>query len=404
MLVGLVVLLLSIAAGLLIIGRFKLQFPFLDAELLKRLLFYHFFLAFVYYLYATFNPSDSKYYYASVVNNFGRIDWTGFYGTSTIFIKFVAYPFINYLGFTYEAMMVLFAFLGFLGFVFMYIFFKENIKFKHTLFGFDLLTLFIFLPNLHFWSSSLGKGSMIFLGIGMFFFAISRFRERIIYVLLGGLIIYHVRPHIMLVILVASAMGFIFSTRGIGLASKILFLAGACIAFFFIYKDVLSMVGIQEEEFVTQGLDLTHRARELTKATSGIDIGSYSLIEQLFAFVYRPLFFDAPGILGLIVSFENVFYLIMTFKVLNLRAIRFVISGSFLVKAAMVSFITVSIALAQVSGNLGLAMRQKSQVMILFLFVIISFLDSEKMKLYQRKMRLRSRQEARRAFATQSTE
>ena len=54
-----------------------------------------------------------------------------------------------------------------------------------------------------------------------------------------------------------------------------------------------------------------------------------------------------------------------------------------MVKTALFSFLTVAIALAQISGNLGLAIRQKSQVMILFLFVIVAFMDSEKMKVYR---------------------
>ena len=54
-----------------------------------------------------------------------------------------------------------------------------------------------------------------------------------------------------------------------------------------------------------------------------------------------------------------------------------------MVKSALFSFLTVSIALAQISGNLGIAIRQKSQVMLLFLFVIISYLDE--MKLIQYK-------------------
>lgn len=195
----------------------------------------------------------------------------------------------------------------------------------------------------------------------------------------------------MLVVLVSSAIGFIFSTKGVSIAVRVLFLAGSAVAFFYIYKDVMTMVGIEETETLTEGFNLRHRAMKLTKATSGIDITNYSFPEQIFAFLYRPLFFDAPGILGLIVSFENVFYLWMSLRILNLRALHFVITGNVLVKSALLSFITVSIALAQISGNLGLAMRQKSQVMILLLFVVISFLDRQKMEEYQRSLLARTR-------------
>jgi len=143
------------------------------------------------------------------------------------------------------------------------------------------------------------------------------------------------------------------------------------------------LVGIDEEQFVGQSFDLTHRATELSKATSGVDIASYSLPLQVFTFLYRPLFFDAPGALGYIVSFENAFYLLLTLKILSLKGIRYLITSNLLVKTCLFSFLSITIALAQISGNLGLAMRQKSQAIPLFLFVIISFMDAEKMNAYR---------------------
>jgi hypothetical protein len=210
-------------------------------------------------------------------------------------------------------------------------------------------------------------------------------------IIVGALIIYHVRPHVMLVILISSAIGFMFTTKGISTSLRITFLIGVGLAFYYIYQDVFSMVGIDEEEFVSQGLNLTHRATELTKATSGVDITSYSLPMQIFTFLYRPLFFDAPGLLGIIVSVENVFYLLLTLKLLTLKGIRFTLTGNFLVKTALFSFLTVTIALAQIAGNMGLAIRQKSQVIILFMFVIMSFLDAEKMKIYRASVLQRMR-------------
>jgi hypothetical protein len=148
------------------------------------------------------------------------------------------------------------------------------------------------------------------------------------------------------------------------------------------------MVGLSEDEFLTEGLDLSHRASDLTKATSGVDITNYSLPLQLFTFLYRPLFFDAPGVLGLIVSVENVFYLIISVQLfLTPKGLRYLVAGPLLVKSAILSFLTISVALAQISGNLGLAIRQKSQVMILLMFVILAFLDSEKLKQLSAKKR-----------------
>lgn len=383
MLGGLIVLFITTILAFALINALKNRFPFLDVALLRRLYGYHLILTLAYYGYVLFNPSDSRLYYEKVITDYRGDTWFSFYGTSTTFIEFVGYPFIRFLGFSYEGIMLLFSFFGFIGFLYFYIFFRENIRFRHTFFGYDLLTIIFFLPNLHFWASSFGKGSLIFFGLGVFFFGMSNLRKRIPALIIGGIIIYHVRPHVMLVVLVSSAIGFIFSSKGVSIALRLLFLAAASVVFFFIYRDVLTLVGIDQEEFITQGLNLSSRARELSTATSGVDITQYSLPMQLFTFLYRPLFVDAPGVLGIIVSFENVFYLFITLKILlNIKGIRFMFTGSFLTKAALLSFLTISIALAQIAGNLGLAMRQKSQVMILMLFVVLAFMDSEKMKEY----------------------
>lgn len=388
---GIIVIIFSCFISFTIIENLKRKYTFIDAGFLKQLFFYHLLLALAYYGYVLANPSDSIAYYDKVVLNYRGDSWASFYGTSTTFIEFIGYPFIKFMAFSYEAVMALFAFFGFLGFIYFYIFFKENIRFKHTFLGFDLLTFIFLLPNLHFWSSSFGKGSIIFLGLGLYFFGVSQISRRWIALVIGGLIIYHVRPHIMLVILISSGIGFMFTTKGVSMSLRAVFLIGVGIAFFFIYEDVFRLVGIDQEEAVSESLNLTHRATELTKATSGVDITSYSLPFQLFTFLYRPLFFDAPGILGLVVSFENVIYLLLTLKMFTLTGIKFLPTSNFLVKTAFFSFLTVSVALAQISGNLGLALRQKSQVMILFLFVIISFLDEQKLKAYRASMIARMR-------------
>jgi hypothetical protein len=362
-----------------------------DNKFLKRLFWYHLFLSFVYYIYAVFNPSDSSNYYRKIIEYYRGPEWSDFYGTSTTFIEWFGFPFVHGLGFTYEAMMALFSFLGFLGFIYFYKFFRERIIFENKLFGFDLFHLFFLLPNLHFWSGSFGKGSFIFLGIGLLFYGLNNIPKRYWILIIGALLTYHIRPHILLVILASSLIGFTFSTKGVGWGLKLIMILIAAFSLAFIYQDVFRMVGVNEETFLEEGLNMSHRARELSSATSGLDITSMSLPEQVFTFLFRPLFFDAPGMLGIIVSFENVFLLLVTLTFLFRGGLFFILKGDFAVKTSFFSFITVSIALAQISGNLGIAIRQKSQVMILFLFVIIQLYDDQKKSEFRARMRAAKR-------------
>ncbi len=335
---------------------------------------YHYLLTLVYYLYALSNPSDSKVYYAKVIRDYRGPDWSSFYGTSTTFIEFLGYPFIRFLGFSYESMMVLFSFFGFLGFLVYLIFLYEQLHFRPRIFGLDARLFVLFLPNFHFWSASFGKGSVIFLGIGLVIFSLSRLSSRWLWLGLGMALTYHVRPHIMFVLLASMAMGYILSGAKIPVAQKATVVLLACVGLFFVYEDVMQLTGL-DEDFLLNSDSLTERAIDLQRATSGIDISQYSLIEKLLTFLYRPLFFDAPGALGVFVSAENVVYILLTAMLFRRGGWRFIWRADALIKTCLFAFLTVSVALAQISSNLGLAIRQKSQVMMLLLFIVLKFLD-----------------------------
>jgi hypothetical protein len=382
---GLFIWLITLLMAYALISLLKNQYPGIDKRFLIILFFYHSLLALAYYLYALFNPSDSKQYYAKIISDYRGNDWVSFYGTSTEFIEFVGYPFIKFLGFTYESTMVVFSFFGFIGFVFFYIFFRENIKFKHLLFSFNLFTLIFFLPNIHFWSSSFGKGSLIFCGFGLFMFAILKPIPRFWALASGGWIIFQIRPHIFFVIAVAAVVSYAFSSKQVSKLYRFLILAAGVFVIYYIYDDIIKLTGLEDESIFDPLL--SHRASQLTKATSGIDITNYSFPEKVFAFWFRPLFFDAPGALGFIVSFENAFYLFLFINFLRPKALRYLWRSEPIVRTALFTFLGVSFALAQISGNLGLAMRQKSQVMILMMFVIIKFMDDEKLHVAMRRLR-----------------
>lgn len=382
MIQGIIIWFVTLLLSYLLVSWLTQQFKFITRRFLIILFAYHSLLAIAYYTYATFNVSDSKAYYRKVIMDHRGPDWGSFYGTSTSFVEFVGYPFIKYMGFTYESAMVIFSFFGFVGFVFFYILFKERIKLSHRFFSIDFLTLIFFLPNLHFWSSSFGKGSLIFCGFGLFFFAISKPGPRLWALVTGGYIAYMIRPHIFFIILIAIVLSYMFSTKGISIVYRVLILLSAIFILYYINEDVLRITGLEDESMWDS--EFSERAISLTRATSGIDIANYSFPEKMFAFWFRPLFFDAPGVLGIIVSFENLLYLFIFALLFRPKALAYLFRSDAITKTCLLTFFGVSIVLAQISGNLGLAMRQKSQVMILMLFVILKFMDEQKIWKLQR--------------------
>ncbi|EJF08475.1 hypothetical protein [Pontibacter sp. BAB1700] len=294
--------------------------------------------------------------------------------------------------------------LDILGFLYFYIFLKENVKVVLKYKGYDLLMLLLFLPNMHFWTSSLGKGALIFLGIAMFTYALAAPQKRWVTLTIGALIVYHIRPHMFLFLGVGAVAGYITGSERVPLYQKILiyvvFIGGLGV----MYDSILAFANLNEDDVIGSFQDFSHlQAGRLSSAGSGLDITSYPLPLKLFTFWFRPLFFDAPGALGLYISFENLFYLLLTWKLIDRDFIPFIIKSSSLVKMSLVTFISSSIALSMVMSNLGIVIRQKSMVMYFLFFVILSFMEYKKKKkisLFQLKKKKMEEQERLSGYTT----
>jgi hypothetical protein len=360
-----------------VFNSFSSRHKWFSKKLMNSLFLYHLFFFLVYYSYTIFNRSDSKLYYERP--QWGN-SWLEYFGTSTTFIDFIGWPFINILGFSYEMMMVLFAWLGYIGFVYAYLFFRENIPIKIKVFNIDFLTLILFLPNMHFWTASLGKGAPIFMSLMMFAYAINEPKKRWGLLAFGSLITYYIRPHVFLFVAAGTVLGYMTGKEKISFWKKALVYVAMIGSLILVQDTILGVAGLEESENLVEGFEdfSDDRAKELSKSGSGVGMASYPLPLKLFTFWFRPLFFDAPGILGLIVSVENFIYLLLFFKILKVDFIKFLKTSPISVKMSLTTFFLASLAMAFVMSNLGIIMRQKSMVMYFLFFVIYYYLAQKK--------------------------
>ncbi|MCY2686968.1 hypothetical protein [Salinimicrobium sp. TH3] len=379
-----------------IFGVYQKKHSFFNKKKMNLLYLYHLLFYGVYLWYANNNPSDSAGYFRHVNEHPGT--WLELFGTDTNFIEFLAYPFA-FVGFNYNMLMLVFAWFGFLGFMYAYLFFREKIPIKVKVFrSVDLLTLILFLPNMHFWTASLGKGSAIFLGLMMFTYAIARPGSRLLLLVLGAIIIYYIRPHVFLFVAVGAVVGYMSGKQSIPLWQKLAVFIGLIGGLVIAQDQILAVVGLQSSENLIEdfGSFSEDRAEDLQKAGSGVDLSSYPLPVKLFTFWFRPLFIDAPNILGLIVSFENLVYLLLFLKIIKKDFVKFIRKSPALVKMSFVIFFTTSFAMTFIMSNLGIIMRQKSMVMYFLFFVIYYYLAEKKYLKVMKIRKLRALNEKRR--------
>lgn len=367
-----------------IFQRLAKKHQFFSVKLMNILSVYHLLFGGIYYAYAMLNPSDSKRYFRVPQNT--EHGWFHFFKTETSFIDFLSYPFIKYLGFSYEMMMLLFTWIGFLGFVYAYMFFKENVTLKIKVFKrIDFLLLILFLPNMHFWTASLGKGAPIFFGLMLFAYSLKQPKNRIIPLIAGSLLVFAIRPHIFLLIAAGAALGIMLCRNYISWQKKAVLIAGIVASVLIFNKPILEVVNLNNSGNLINDFIAftTHRAEALDNATSGVNMTQYSLDEKFFTFWFRPLFFDAPGVMGIVVSIENLIYLLLFLKIFRLKFLQFLKTAPAHVKVSLSLFLLTSFAMTFVMSNLGIIIRQKSMIMYFMFFVIYYYLAHEKARTIQ---------------------
>ncbi|WP_324719186.1 hypothetical protein [Salinimicrobium sp. HB62] len=379
-----------------IFNFYKKKHSFFERKKMDLLYLYHLLFFGIFLWYSFNNPADSKRYYEDMEYFEGT--WLELLGTDTLFINFVSYPFYR-LGFSYSMLMLTFAWFGYLGFVYAYVFMSEKIPVKVKVFKrLDLLTLILFFPNMHFWTSALGKDSLIFMGLMMFTYAIINPKSRIFLLILSSLVVFYIRPHVFMFVAVGVVIGYLSGKEKIPFWKKATISLGMVLVLTLVMDDVLNVMGLGESENIVEDFqsESGERSKSLSTSGSGVDMSNYPLPFKFFTFWFRPLFIDAPNILGIITSFENLIYLLLFFKILKKDFIKFLRRSPSLIKMSFVIFILSSFALTFVMSNLGIIMRQKSMVMYFIFFVIYYYLAQKKYRRYlkYKAYKLRQKKEA----------
>ncbi|WP_169714378.1 hypothetical protein [Algoriphagus antarcticus] len=359
-----------------ILGNLQREHKWVKAGMLNQIFWYHMFFGLVYWAYAQLNRSDSVNYFHHTKD---WRNWFDAFSAGTDFVEWLAFPWINWFGFNYDMMMFLTTWLGFWGFVYFYLFFKENLRFNPKFEGWDAITIFMFLPNMHFWTASLGKGAIIFAGIGFLVYGLSWPAKRIFHIAFGSFLCYMVRPHILFAILIGMGVGFVLGREKVPFYQKYLVVFFAIGMSIFVYEDLVVYLGYDPNNLVDSFEEESAlNSGRLQSAGSGVDMGSYSMPMKLFTFWFRPLFIDSPNLLGIAISFENALYIYMFSKVIHKDFLTYIKIAPAMVKMSAVVFISISISMTFVMSNLGIIIRQKSQIMYFMLFVVVAFMDWQK--------------------------
>ncbi|MEJ5220078.1 hypothetical protein WG622_17625 [Cognatishimia sp. D5M38] len=232
--------------------------------------------------------------------------------------------------------------------------------------------VFPYLPGLSFWSSSVGKDALTGMAAGLVTWAALDLRHRLPAVFLGAFLFFFTRPHMAGILLLSFCLALLVTSQ-LSVTRKFMVLLIVVPITVFGVQLGLTYAGIGDalkSNAISQFLE----ARQTQNLGGGnsIDIASMSLPERLLSYMFRPLFFDAAGALGLLVSLENM-ALLTLFVAVSFRMRRTkTVLGSFEFYLFVFFVLGSWLVLANTTSNLGIAIRQKT----MFLPMLITLLFS----------------------------
>lgn len=370
MLIDVAVFIVVLLSGFGIAKRFDVT-PW-NRRILQWLWAYHLLFGIVYWAYIAYGPGGDAISYWTLARDLPLSHivsqmWTG----PTFFVIAVCRPFSGLLGLSFFGGSMLFCLAGYLGIAFAYVTYERMVPLNSKIGNLSLFPFLFFLPNLHFWSSGVGKDTLLFLCITLFFFCLVTPKKKMAGLIVSLVLSYFVRPHITLFLIAAVGIGIVLDGR-LKSYQKIVVTGVFLLCGIWVFDKMAAFLKIDEINSENLARFAQSRASDLSRANVGsaIDIGSYPWPLKLFTFLYRPLFFDARSPLALIASLENLLLLALSVRVLASRPLSAFRRGSFVIKAAIVFVLVGSVGCSMVMSNLGIILRQKNMfIPALYLFI-----------------------------------
>ena len=226
-----------------------------------------------------------------------------------------------------------------------------------------LILIMCCLPGLNYWSASIGKDGLVFLGICLVVFASSDFRGRTSWLLLGMGIITVIRPHIA-VLLLASYLFQLLITQKLRLWIRITGTILGAIAMYAVWQQLLSLLNITDLNTTVTRDMLSNLLINNVNSSSAVDMQNEPLPLRMLTYLFRPLFWDGRGLTGFVASCENVIlvglFIIPIWGLLG-KFGRLVTDPG--IAFNLVFFCLATLLLASATSNIGIADRQKTMVL-----------------------------------------
>jgi len=324
-------------------------------------------LCLVYWQYAMANPADANAYFR------GPDRWLGpelrpgaiFIAKTVDLLKSVA-------GGSMLDFFLLFQSFGMIGIALLMRCFFEIAEDLRQPLPFYLVAL-LFLPGIHFWSSALGKDAPLFMSCALCVWAMIRIERRYPAFLLALAVMGAIRPHVAGISMLALVLTLTLDSR-VSFRFKVPFSMVAAVGAVAVANMMQAAFDISafDPDDVTDFLASKQEYGASSALAAGVGDLPYPL--RILTLLFRPLFFDASGMMGIIVSVENAVILGMSAWIIyDARTVWKLFTKVTLFRFCTLFSLILILLLSWINYNVGLGLRQKMMAMpaILVLFVTL---------------------------------
>lgn len=301
--------------------------------------------------------SDAHLYWAQSFN-IDKYSWLSFAELGTSSILFINYPFLK-LGLPFWFGFLLYGIIGFLGILLYVKWIRIVLGTEFLIKGFNIFPILYFLPNLHFWTASLGKEPLIFTGLASVFYAFITNKYKSFSFVLGSLLILIIRPHVLFMLLLSYVLVYFFNKK-ISLQKRLFFTTICSLLLVVLLYIVFQMTHIRYWDWQRITYFNEYSIHSFRYSGSYVPMLDYNWFYKMFSFYFRPLFYDANSLITVLASLENIFMLIIhgigLYFILRFRK---KISYPEWLKWILVFTLICGIFYVQRYANLGIFMRTK---------------------------------------------
>ena len=384
------ILALNLLSIFLIISTTYVGFRYLFLDSLKPLIFnsiffYHLLFIFYFYIYAKTNDSDSLKYFT---DGELRVFTNSFLKFGSNFVIAISSLLIKTLKVNYFSLNLFFGSLGTLGLLFLGNLIQK--KMLRNNFFFYVLLIILFLPSLNFFTSSIGKDSLIFLFSSLLVWSLDDYNNsKIPLIILSIFLLILTRLYIAVPVSIIIYFFFplIIEKKFSKIFYTIYYLSFFILLILIVYflKEILVQAGIMStiqgssNYSLTLNLDyllnrMNSQSQILSLAKSNFKDLHDNYLFYYFQYTFGPFLFDSQiGLKFLLTKIETQFYILMMMSVILFTGMSFNKKPLFYKNIMfLMIFFSITIPLSLSISNYGISVRQRVLFYPFIIYILVS--------------------------------